>query len=394
VAIIEGMPADAGAAPAAESAGREGPTGEAGGQRQHEFDGEVDFIGPDRAVGWARDAANPQARLTVWLEVGGAIVGHTRADIFRPDLIEAGKGDGRYGFDLPLSGSGPGDEDEFRCLLSAAPFALPQFPASRLPPSPAAGNLASPVFIVGPPRAGTTALAVALRQAGYFGYDEGHLLNLLSPAARLVEEHFSENRAGVSTQLLSCVDRDRLIDGIVRLVAKFQLEHTPNQPWYDKTPGVHMIRSIGLLRRAWPQAAFVFAKRRGIENIVSRMKKFPATGFAQHCAFWAEEMAAWREVRDSGIRKIEVDQYDLAHRPVLMAVRLGIFLGLSREQMGVFTGELMGGRWERTDDKSTTRVLSLDTCGWTREQIEIFRATCGAEMDAYGYTFDERYRIA
>jgi hypothetical protein len=54
--------------------------------------------------------------------------------------------------------------------------------------------------------------------------------------------------------------------------------------------------------------------------------------------------------------------------------------------------EMQSARPQSTDENSTHRVLSLDTCGWTSEQIELFRARCSKQMEAEGYTFDERYR--
>ena len=44
--------------------------------------------------------------------------------------------------------------------------------------------------------------------------------------------------------------------------------------------------------------------------------------------------------------------------------------------------------------ESVGRVLTLEQTGWTDEQKTIFRDTCAAEMELWGYTFDERYRVA
>lgn len=45
--------------------------------------------------------------------------------------------------------------------------------------------------------------------------------------------------------------------------------------WVDKTPDPRMIKCVPRLKRAWPNAKFIFVKRRGIENLESRIKKFP-----------------------------------------------------------------------------------------------------------------------
>jgi hypothetical protein len=36
-------------------------------------------------------------------------------------------------------------------------------------------------------------------------------------------------------------------------------------------------------------------------------------------------------------------------------------------------------------------VADISELGWTPEQIENFRQTCGAEMTAYGYSYDANY---
>src|ERR1700691_4163884 len=94
-----------------------------------------------------------------------------------------------------------------------------------------------------------------------------------------------------------------------------------------------MIYAAPVFTQMWPSAVFVFAKRRAIENILSRTRKFPSVPFKDHCASWSEAMSAWRSVRDGGVQAIEVDQFDLAHHPAREAERLGAFLDLSRNNV-------------------------------------------------------------
>jgi hypothetical protein len=249
----------------------------------------------------------------------------------------------------------------------------------------------SPLFILGPPRSGTTVLVSALRKAGYFGFNEGHLLNLLAPLKRFVEEHFNLQVTD-KDQLLANIDRDKFLEEIFVAFRIFQARLNANEPWLDKTPDKDMILGVPILTRLWPTAVFIFAKRRGIENIVSRMKKFPAERFHEHCKHWTQIMAAWREIRDSNIQSIEVDQYDIAHDPEEIARRLGTFLALPKGAVKKIGLELMNSHPEQTAPDSARAVLSLQTCGWTHDQIKLFRNECWIEMEAYGYTFDEKYR--
>jgi hypothetical protein len=256
----------------------------------------------------------------------------------------------------------------------------------------AASIPSSPLFILGSPRSGTTILANALRKAGYSGFDEGHFLNLIMPIKNLIERHIKENRAQEKGQLLANLDADQFLLEIFCVFKKSQALLNPAELWLDKTPDAAMIYAAPILAQLWPSAAFVFAKRRAIENLASRIKKFSSVPFKDHCTSWSESMAAWRSVRDSGIQGIEVDQYDIAHDPEGVAGRLGAFLGLSQTSIKEIYEEMQNSQPQSTDERSTYRVLSIQDSGWTPQQIEHFQTYCSEEMDAYGYTIDIQYR--
>lgn len=64
--------------------------------------GYLDAVDARRVVGWAFNPALPNTPLEVELLIDDAPVGTFTADRFRDDLRQAGKGDGRHGFDIPL----------------------------------------------------------------------------------------------------------------------------------------------------------------------------------------------------------------------------------------------------------------------------------------------------
>lgn len=55
-----------------------------------------------RIEGWVWDADNPEARLTVVIRDAKTILAEAEASKFRPDLLDGGIGDGRYGFDVTV----------------------------------------------------------------------------------------------------------------------------------------------------------------------------------------------------------------------------------------------------------------------------------------------------
>lgn len=65
--------------------------------------GFFDEIVEGRAEGWAFDPANPKQRLIVEIMEGKRVVARGIADRFRDDLLNAGIGDGRYCYKLPVS---------------------------------------------------------------------------------------------------------------------------------------------------------------------------------------------------------------------------------------------------------------------------------------------------
>lgn len=64
------------------------------------FQGHVDTVQPDRVVGWAWNKNHPDERISVDLLIDGTVQATVRAEVFRKDLLDAGIGDGRYGFSL------------------------------------------------------------------------------------------------------------------------------------------------------------------------------------------------------------------------------------------------------------------------------------------------------
>ena len=277
------------------------------------------------------------------------------------------------------------------CLIIANYLCRPHL---RLRNQPAAGMPASPVFIVGSPRSGTSSLVDGFLSAGYHGFREGNLLSLLDGLTRQIRWHFAEF-AGDPEVLVSQLDAAAL-EHRIALVFRDAVEALNQAPWIDKTGNPEMIHTLPLLHRLWPDSAFIFAKRRGIENIASRMKKFPNRDFAYHCSDWARNMAAWRTVRETlpPERCIEVDQQDLLHIPTVVALRLGMLVGLTNHGVSVLAATLGATRSEETGFRSAAARHTLESVGWDDAMIEVFRRECGVEMAAYGYTMDERYRCA
>jgi hypothetical protein len=66
------------------------------------FQGSVDKVTAESAVGWLYAKGQEQSSSVVAI-LNGRVIGHTVADLYRPDLEEVGFGDGRCGFEIRFS---------------------------------------------------------------------------------------------------------------------------------------------------------------------------------------------------------------------------------------------------------------------------------------------------
>jgi phytanoyl-CoA hydroxylase len=68
-----------------------------------DIEGFVDRIDPHEVTGWAWSPSDPHRRVSVTVQIDGRFEGRVVAHDHRPDVRDAGKGDGRYGFRLFFS---------------------------------------------------------------------------------------------------------------------------------------------------------------------------------------------------------------------------------------------------------------------------------------------------
>jgi hypothetical protein len=251
----------------------------------------------------------------------------------------------------------------------------------------------SPAFIVGSPRSGTSILVDAMIDVGYQGFREGNFLTLMTTINRIVDRHFSVFAKGNAQILVAQIDPTLLKSRIEDIFHELTDNLNTAPLWFDKTGNPEMIQAVPTLRRFWPGSVFIFAKRRAIENITSRQKKFPGLTFEYHCADWARNMAAWRNIREQIPRGgyIELDQQDLIRKPNASAEQIAGLLELEEIHVEKLVRTFRSNRPQETIAGSAEKILSLDALPWSDAQLAIFRKYCANEMEAYGYSTDETY---
>ncbi len=247
-----------------------------------------------------------------------------------------------------------------------------------------------PVFIVGSPRSGTSALVDALFAGGYHGFREGNFLGLLGNINDTIGHYFASVDTGSPKTLITQMTDREVRDSIRDLVCGMVEEKNQQGPWLDKTGNVPMLKALPDVVGYWPDSRVIFAKRRGVENVASRLVKFPGLGFDRHCADWALTMRTWRQVRErlEPWRFVEVDQQDMIGRPTETASALAAFLGLGPAQELAMETTFRSGRPQQTAPGTAERRLPLSETGWTDEQRKEFVRVCGPEMTEYRYSLE------
>ena len=253
----------------------------------------------------------------------------------------------------------------------------------------------SPVFIVGSPRSGTSILTAALLRACYDGCYEGNFLSLIRTIELQVERHFRSFYSPNPKVLTARIDQAALKARLARVVVDTVAGLHTQGAWLDKTGGPEMIESIPVLRACFPTSRFILAKRRAIENLVSRLIKFPQFDFEYHCKDWVRTMQAWRALQATapGTDTIEIDQRDISTQPHAVAERLGQFLDLAPGAVTLAERAFTSQRPQETKPGTADRILSLETTGWSPETMQIFHRICGPQMAQEGYTLDGTYRL-
>ncbi len=353
-------------------------------------------IHPFAVEGWAFDDSDPTAQLAVEFRVDGVEIGGVIAGT-RLDGRDHAEGGVEHGFFAEFPTALPCGE-RHRLTVRARgragdavdlPFALPERPRIGYPFA-VADPAQRPVFVLGSPRSGTTAVMEALRSCTrYRGPGEGHLLELSVQLHMLVRRFYADRSAmwteGLDT-LISAVPDGFLLDAVRHAFVTLAQVQFPTGRWLDKTPGPNMIAAAPLLRSIWPNARFIFCKRRGIENVASRLRRMPERSFEEHCRDWALCMANWLAVRDRiGPVAIEVEHQTLARRPAVVGDEISRLLSLAEGEARLVIDALTEHRHERSTD-AFARLYGAEDLPWDPARMAAFHEICGPMMRRFGYT--------
>ncbi len=367
--------------------------------------GFVEAVAEHEARGWAFDEAIPDEHVSISVWLDGHQVGKAIANTMRSDLQVAGIGNGDHEFRVsfqPLLSPTVLSRLEIRAESGNQPPAklamLRNSNHSRADQAsdatiPFRDETQHPVFILGPARSGTSALALALLKSGrYEGYGEGHLLPLAHTLLATVDTYYAARKdlGGVDT-FLRAVHHETFQRAIRRSFVQLGRGAYPSGYWLDKTPTAAMVRAAPLMLEIWPNARFIFLKRRVIENILSRRRKFPQDTLQNHYLDWVDVLSAWLDVRDqlSGAA-IEVDQLEMARENDKLAGKVSDFLTIPPNQAELLRQALASDHPEQTSS-AVGISASLESLALPPDDLRELRIACDHVMSVFGYGYGTEY---
>lgn len=255
-----------------------------------------------------------------------------------------------------------------------------------------------PIFIIGSGRSGTSAITGALKScAGLDGYLEGHFFPLLHHLMTVIERFYYSKRQLMddNRHMIAEINREELEERLLEIFRSMGEAMHQGNVWLDKSPDSAMIQTAPYLLKIWPRSRFIFAKRRGIENIISRLKKFPNVSFERHCIEWANCMGAWLEVKDKiEGNSIQVEQREMALQPNATAKKIGDFLELTEEVVEKLAHTFATKRPQSTGGKEEPEAIDIKDTGWSEEEIAIFRKYCSEVSQKFGYSESSSYYLS
>lgn len=372
--------------------------------------GFLEAIEPFQVRGWVFDTACPKKPLTVEILLRGEVVGTVLADLYRVDLEKDGIGTGDHAFIFNfakrLSYDDLNNVSARIVQLDGASKPLPILPEpARAPPQPQFARTPlefrgsksdreqEPIFVLGTARSGTSAMAQALLKL-FPGHMEGHFIDLLAHLSVSTHRFYEQNADELAVNkhtMVAAVPEKYVNDALDAMFVKTIQDIFPSGRWVEKTPNSNMIHLAPRLREIWPNSRFIFMKRRFLENLQSRTRKFPSYDFETNCREWSTAMAAWYNVRSHlGGIAIEIDQDYLSNRPMEVASALRDFLNIPEAEGKRLGQALRTDRPERTSELNGYHV-DLENLRWTESQIDEFKRTCLKWMDAFGYSTNATY---
>lgn len=252
------------------------------------------------------------------------------------------------------------------------------------------------LYILGSTRSGTSALRNAIAGTRYKGFGEGHLVPILSEMIDSVRRYAKCGLgADVPGNGLSGLKADELIKALFAGYERYLADRLHATHIVDKTPTITPILAAPDLAAYHSDAKFIHCSRRHLDNIQSKVKKFPEQTLENHVREWTECHQAWFTTRQMlearGQEFLEVNFSEMAEDPSGVADRIGEYLGLDAEEIGYVESYLQSQRPQANKDRDLTQFLKLSDLKWSEADKRSFVEITSQVGRTLGYGLEHYY---
>jgi hypothetical protein len=346
--------------------------------------GLIEIVSPNFVIGWARLSDGKSSH--VYASLDDKIIGWSLADIRRKDLrrespaTEGAIHDEEFGREFVIVFTrtiAPSELEDIKVTILEDMTPIRRRERVRY-------DTRDPlqIFVLGSPRSGTSEMGKTLSSVLNLPWvGEGHA----APSFHEAASALNGDKAPTKGALIDFMRRNTLGGFAEHAMRQAYYRVHSSSSFLDKTPGVEMMRAAPFLAKSFPDAKFIFMRRNGISNVLSRMKKFGGQ-FEAHCADWAAAMNVWQDVKSELPDHVEIEQEMMLEKPRQTASKIASYLGLSEEHATRIADSLDKGSLERTG--AGIGRNTLDATGWTEDRVDHFRRICGAAMFRSGYLLD------
>ena len=327
--------------------------------------------------GWLTVEPSERKHQILEVLVDGQPVGQVEANVFRPDVKEAGFGDGACGFVFRFPPDlDPAKAAEARVRLLATELYLSKHQeeaaAAKAPETPPGTGS---VFILGPARSGTSITFLALKSALKLpGLGEGHVLPIFQ---RMLFSYYQHTKqfAGQPGVLAARLQVATLEEHMIAFLRRFYFDQFGGERFIDKTPGLEALVGAPFVRQVFPGAKIIVMTRNGVEVVDSYRRKFGAS-FEDACKEFAQCARQTEALRSKMPDILFLDQNEMRAKPEAAAAKLASHVDLPETAVDI---ELFLRR-SREDVLSDPRAWDLpltpDTAGWTTEEKALYSQQC------------------
>lgn len=252
------------------------------------------------------------------------------------------------------------------------------------------------LYILGSTRSGTSALRNAIAGTRYKGYGEGHLVPILSEIISSVRRNGESGLgATVPGNGLSGLKGDALIKSLFAGYEQYLSDHLHATHIVDKTPTIAPILAAPDLAAYHSDAKFIHCSRRHLDNIQSKVKKFPDKSLENHAREWADCHQAWfaakQALENQGKDFLEVNFYEMAEDPSGVAAKIGAYLEFDTAEIEYVESYLQSQRPQANKDRDLKKFLKLSELPWGEADKRRFVEITSPVARTLGYGLEQYY---